>query len=154
MSALGQELNSVKTGAKSATLYIPESCGSHTIRDMLMFLAKFSANCLHKMWSSSPGKRHRQGLDPHTVSGCHLDITQLPALVPSPASCQWTCMKGKKSYKAVQSLRPWSEEMTKSALSQLGSNKKCCSLMTRVSVVLPGANSDLAVLLFSIGSLH
>lgn len=43
MSALGQELNSVKTGAKSATLCIPENYGSRVIRDMLMFLTKFSA---------------------------------------------------------------------------------------------------------------
>lgn len=147
-SALGQELNSIKTGANSATLYVPENYGSCVIGDILMFPAKFSANCLHQTWSSSPGKRHRQGLDPHIDSGCRLDVTQLPARGPGPVSCQWTCMKWKTSYKAVQSLMPWSEEMIKSALSQLGPNKKGCSLMTRVSVVLPGANSDPAVLVF------
>lgn len=51
MSALGKERNSIKTGAKSAMLYIPENYSSCVNRDMLILLAKFSANYLHQMFS-------------------------------------------------------------------------------------------------------
>lgn len=40
---MGQELNSIKTGTKSATLSIPENDGSPVVTDKLMLSAEFSA---------------------------------------------------------------------------------------------------------------
>lgn len=137
MPALGQELNSIKTGTKSATLSIPENYGSPVIRDMLMLSAKFSASIViqfsreEAQTRSRPTNRLRMSFGNHTAS-----TSAKPWKLPVDAHGM------KKSYKAVQSVRPWAEEMKKSALSQLESNKKFCRLMTRVSVALPGVNSD------------
>lgn len=111
---MGQELNSIKTGTKSATLSIPENDGSPVVTDKLMLSAEFSApNVIpfsreEAQTRSGPTNRLGMWFGNHTTS---------------TSARPWN----KKPYKAVQSLRPRAEEMEKPALSQLGSNKECAA---------------------------
>lgn len=100
---------------------MPENYSSCVNGNMIIHLAKFSANRLHLMFSREKAQTRSRT----THRFCHVDIMQLPALMSSPVSSQWTLKK--KSYKAIQSLRSWSQNILNSALSQLGSNEKGCS---------------------------